>query len=194
MGHDRSQGTPWQGAPPPEQDKRVMLLVYRDGRTRYVRLAGRSRRIAAALIDLVLARIPLLIIGSFYLADLIVYFDPVPGHGFIRPLLAGLLWIMLVSMAADVLCYLVVPLLAGGRTLGKMMLGLRPVRMDGYVLSRGSIVLRQLVGFRLLSMLSLGLSTIASLVMILGNDYARSLHDYLVDSVVIDERQKRSSH
>ena len=211
MTYSNTRGTPWQGAPPPSQEEQtpVMLLVYPRDETRYVRLADRGRRVLAALIDFVLSRIPLLILTTLFISRFLnsmdwpilpdtfsfgtphmdFYLEPGQIASSVWTLLTGLLWYKLASVVLDVLYYMVVPLVAGGRTFGKMMLGLRPVGMNGYFLSKGRIVLRQLVGFRLLGSLSMGITTIISVIMILTTDYARGIHDYMADSAVIDERQ-----
>ena len=67
-----------------------------------------------------------------------------------------------------------------GQTIGKMLAGLRIVRSDGRSASKGSIILRQTLGY-FLSFATLGFGFLIS---VLGSK-GRALHDYLAGTIVI---------
>ncbi len=67
-----------------------------------------------------------------------------------------------------------------GQTIGKMLAGLRIVKLDGRSASTGSILLRQTFGYAL-TMGSLGIGFLLSVLSSKG----RALHDYIAGTVVI---------
>ena len=75
-----------------------------------------------------------------------------------------------------------------GQTIGKIVTGLRIVRIDGTAPTIGSIAFRQTVGY-FLTLMSLGLGFFVSFFSSKG----RALHDYLSGTVVIyaDRRVRR---
>jgi uncharacterized RDD family membrane protein YckC len=75
--------------------------------------------------------------------------------------------------------FLVLPMLTG-RTVGKFLVGLRIVRLDGGAASPSAIAFRQIAG-GLLFVFSAGLSFILSILSSKG----RALHDYIAGTVVI---------
>ncbi|MDI9498685.1 MAG: RDD family protein [Bacillota bacterium] len=184
----------------------VMLLEYPDGNRRYVKLAAKGRRFGAYLLDSLFLSIPSSIIVIVYLVTTIGNLAATDWSGleeyrgysenpFAEPIfdftfsLIGNMFILyLVLLLISTLYMVVIPVLTGGRTPGKMILKLRPVSTSGYTLSRGSIFLRQFVGLGLLSAISGGITTIVSAVMILVNEKRQGIHDYICDGVVIDER------
>lgn len=80
--------------------------------------------------------------------------------------------------------FIILPML-GGRTIGKMLTGLRIVRKDGYPASFSAIVLRHTLGYALTA-LSLGLGFIISAL----NRNGRALHDYLAGTTVISGNRR----
>ncbi|MGH9818982.1 MAG: RDD family protein [Pyrinomonadaceae bacterium] len=68
----------------------------------------------------------------------------------------------------------------GGQTIGKMLTGIRIVKMDGSSVSFGTILLRDLVGY-LITGVTLGLGFIFSIFSSKG----RALHDYIAGTVVV---------
>ena len=75
--------------------------------------------------------------------------------------------------------FIVLPIFSG-QTLGKMLAGLRIVRLDGQPVSTGSIILRHTVGYALTAA-TLGIGFFISF---LGSK-GRALHDYVAGTVVI---------
>ena len=75
--------------------------------------------------------------------------------------------------------FIVLPVFSG-QTIGKMLAGLRIVRLDGRSASKGSILLRQTVGYPLTAA-SLGIGFLFSVLSSKG----RALHDYIAGTVVI---------
>lgn len=75
--------------------------------------------------------------------------------------------------------FILLPVLAG-QTIGKILTGLRIVRMDGLPVAAGAMVFRQTAGY-FFTAVSLGLGFIVSAFGRTG----RALHDYLAGTVVI---------
>jgi uncharacterized RDD family membrane protein YckC len=74
--------------------------------------------------------------------------------------------------------------LVGGQTVGKMMTGLRIVKLNGASASVSSILIRQSVGY-LLTFFSLGAGFLISAF----NRSGRALHDYIAGTTVIYGRK-----
>ena len=188
----------------------VMLLEYPDKRRAYVRLASKGRRLGAYLLDALFSSIPGAIVSIIFMLRLVEqlrYTDWERFNDMTRSTspsfndaqfneifdlafgtLSTIFGMLAVAFLFSFLYFAIIPLFTGGRTLGKMILKLRPVQTSGYTLSRGNIFLRQFVGQLLLAGLSGGVTTIVSAIMILVNDKRQGIHDYICDSVVIDER------
>lgn len=75
--------------------------------------------------------------------------------------------------------------LAGGQSVGKMMTGLRIVKLDGTSPSITSVLIRQSLGY-LLTFFSLGTGFLISAF----NRSGRSLHDYVAGTTVIYGRKR----
>ncbi len=86
-------------------------------------------------------------------------------------------WLIAVLLAFT--NFIVLPIFSG-QTIGKMLVGLRIVRLDGRSASTGSIILRQTLGYAL----SIATFGIGFLISVLGSR-GRALHDYLAGTVVI---------
>ncbi|MDD2214706.1 MAG: RDD family protein [Oscillospiraceae bacterium] len=235
---------PYQG--PPSADP-VLVMGYPGGERRYVRLASRGRRIGAAIIDRILAGIPVTIISVILLFRLLVpllsysssfspynyqnqaadpsaysltsqaaaagagaaaqpasSYDPYEydfddlypdtddgsdnlyaylGSDVFVILLKYIFQITLWSWGICLIFYVLIPLFTGGRTLGKLMLNLRPVKARGQLLTHGGILGRQLLMLILAAFVDL-----ISLLTILFTAKYQALHDFICDTVVIDER------
>lgn len=80
---------------------------------------------------------------------------------------------------------LVLPILFQGRSLGKMLVGLRVVRMDGTRVHAAALVIRNVVGY-----------AITAATLLLGffigaiTPSGRTLHDYIAGTIVIRGRRK----
>ena len=73
----------------------------------------------------------------------------------------------------------------GGQTIGKMLTGIRIVRIDGSSVSFGTILLRDLFGY-LVTTGTLGLGFIFSVFSSKG----RALHDYIAGTVVVYAKRR----
>ena len=85
----------------------------------------------------------------------------------------------LIGMLLGLANFIILPML-NGQTIGKMLTGLRIVRLDGSTPSFGSILFRQTFGY-LLTAASLGIGFFISVLSKKG----RALHDYVAGTVVI---------
>lgn len=73
----------------------------------------------------------------------------------------------------------------GGQTIGKMLTGIRIVKMNGTSVSFGTILLRHLLGY-LLTAATLGLGFFLAIF----NRNARTLHDLVAGTVVVYARRR----
>ncbi len=95
---------------------------------------------------------------------------------------AGLLIAILLILTNFVL----LPLISG-QSVGKMMTGLRIVRIDGKSPSLAAILIRHLIGYPL-SFLVFGFGFLLAVL----NDKGRALHDFLAGTVVVYGRRVKS--
>ena len=151
----------------------------------------RLARIEETIVDFDPTRVkaPFFLRCGALLADYIVFIS-IPVIGLIlgrymgndgARLLGGSLsdasWLIAILLAFT--NFIVLPVFSG-QTIGKMLAGLRIVRLDGRSASKGSILLRQTVGY-LLTAASLGIGFLFSVLSSKG----RALHDYIAGTVVI---------
>ncbi len=150
----------------------VSTLVTGDAVVLELPPAGVATRLVALVIDVVVSLIVLtaLIAGLFILTVI----DPALGAA--------------ISLAAVVLVLIIIPIiietLSRGRSLGKLVMGLRVVRDDGGPIRTRHAVTRQLVGFGEFYVLY-GAVTI---FVVLANDRSKRLGDLLAGTYVINER------
>ena len=91
-------------------------------------------------------------------------------------------WLIMILLA--VTNFVIFPLFTG-KSLGKMLTGLRIVKVDGNQPSLISLLIRHLVGYPL-TLLTLGLGFLLSVF----NQKGRALHDLLAGTVVVYGRRK----
>jgi len=84
-----------------------------------------------------------------------------------------------------VLDCLVLPMLFGGQSVGKMLVGIRIVRRDGTRAHAAQILLRNTLGY-LLTVITLGLGFLIAAITPSG----RALHDYVAGTIVIRGRKR----
>ncbi|GAK08942.1 RDD family protein [Geomicrobium sp. JCM 19038] len=82
---------------------------------------------------------------------------------------------------------IVLPVLWVGYTVGKRMLGIRIVRMDGSDVTFGTMFMRQAVGM-IIYALTLGIGVIVSAIMIASRTDRRAIHDLIARTYVTTER------
>lgn len=92
-------------------------------------------------------------------------------------------WLVLVLFALT--NFVIFPLFTG-KSLGKMLTGLRIVKADGNPASLSSLLIRHLVGYPL-TLLTFGLGFLFAVF----NQKGRALHDYLAGTVVVYGRRRR---
>jgi uncharacterized RDD family membrane protein YckC len=93
------------------------------------------------------------------------------------------IWTLAVLLA--IVDCIVLPILFGGRSLGKMLVGIRIVRRDGSRAHAVQIILRNTIGY-FLTLVTLGLGFLVAAIMPSG----RALHDYLAGTIVIRGRRR----
>ena len=196
------------GQPNPTE---ILLMEYPGGEKRLVKLASRGIRFGAYLIDSVITSIPSFIIGLLLLVKffrllwdpttgLMNYIDQFTGELVnidhfasvngreLRSLVFWFVALIVISLLTQILCYGLIPVWTNGQTLGKKMLKLRAVSEDGFYLSTGGQLLRGVIGVVLLSLVTSGMTTWISAVMVLVTDKRQGIHDYMANSVVISEK------
>jgi uncharacterized RDD family membrane protein YckC len=144
--------------------------------------ASYGHRVAATLIDLVLSSIAFfgVFLGFAVAAGLIGTSDEfdddygIPGAAIVGWLLAIFLPIVLMLR----------PGRANGQTLGKELLGIRVVRLDGQRVRLGTALMRELLGKTILGIT--GLWTIVDNLWPLADARNQALHDKLASTVVLD--------
>ena len=102
--------------------------------------------------------------------------DPGPGTG-----IGTTVW--LVGIILFICNFLLLPLL-GGRTFGKMLMGLTILNMDGSSIGLVTILRRHILGY-FLTVLTLGIGFLIAAL----NSTGRSLHDYVAGTVVVRARK-----
>ncbi|KAB2329858.1 RDD family protein [Bacillus mesophilum] len=78
----------------------------------------------------------------------------------------------------------IVPVLWGGYVIGKRICGIRIKRIDGKKLTLLTMILREVIGLYLLSMVTFGISMIVSAIMVGAGKQKRGLHDLIAGTYV----------
>ncbi|MFC4101682.1 RDD family protein [Paenibacillus xanthanilyticus] len=124
------------------------------------------------------------------LMDGLIFFIP---FGFIGLLIFGewngnKAW----SYSVDALSYLYMiflPLLWGGRTLGKKAIGARIIRVSGQPLGIGTMLLRTVVS-NILYAVTFGIVLMISAIMVGVRDDKRSVHDFIAGTQVVADADR----
>lgn len=135
-------------------------------------------RCGAILIDyilLIIAPAASLLLGRFFELD---------GTKLLNSEASSVGWLIMILLA--VTDFFIFPLLVG-QTIGKMLTGLKVVKIDGSEPTLGNLLVRHLIGYPLI-FLTLGFGFLISVL----NQKGRALHDFLAGTVVIygQRRQK----
>ncbi|GAA1467471.1 RDD family protein [Nocardiopsis exhalans] len=151
------------------------------------RLAGFGRRLTARLIDYVLA----FITATAFFVIMIIVVTVLTGNSEFTDA-EGDLWAFLLFFGWGLLLFFYdwLYLVTWGRTIGKMMLGIKVVNAeDGGRLGQGQVIGRSAVFCLPQSVPGLGhlFSAVESMTM-LGDDRERTLHDRVAGTVVIRTR------
>lgn len=133
-------------------------------------------RCGAILIDYILVIIPLAI------SYLLSYSKPITGAKWNDELL-NIGW--LVTILLILTDFVIFPLI-NGQTIGKMLTGLRIVKIDGNASSFVAVLMRHLIGYPV-SLLVFGLGFLLPVL----NESGRALHDYLAGTVVVYGRKTK---
>jgi uncharacterized RDD family membrane protein YckC len=128
---------------------------------------GFWRRLGASLLDGLIIGVPLGLLG--YLIS------PEAENTWYLDILSGLYTLLL-------------PVFWYGYTIGKKLLGIRIVKLDGEQVGIGTMLLRVLVGMYLLTILTLGIGVIVSAIMVAFRDDKRALHDLVAGTYVTSNK------
>ena len=152
-------------------------------------LAGWWSRVGAALIDGIIIGIGALLIVALFGSVFSVGFFASDEAGIVS-LIVGLL---LSFVAIAIVALLYAPLMmarTNGRTVGRMAMGIRVIRANGQPMTFGFAMLREVVIKALLfgfaGSITFGLANLADVLWPLWDDENRALHDFLVDTRVVN--------
>jgi len=81
------------------------------------------------------------------------------------------------------LYFLLLPLFWNGYTIGKKIIGIRIVKMNGENVGIGNMLLREFVG-RLIYIITFGIGIIVSAIMVAAREDKRSIHDLIAGTYV----------
>lgn len=81
------------------------------------------------------------------------------------------------------LYFLLLPLFWNGYTIGKKIMGIRIVKMNGENVGISNMLLRELVG-RLIYIITFGIGIIVSAIMVAAREDKRSIHDLIAGTYV----------
>ncbi|GMB07813.1 RDD family protein [Thermolongibacillus altinsuensis] len=128
--------------------------------------AGFWRRLAANLLDGLIVGVPLAIISYFITGSM--EGDPITS---------------LINLAY----FLLVPIYWSGYTIGKRIMGVRIVKVNGEKLGFGAMFLRTIVA-SLVYVVTLGIALIVSAIMVGVRRDKRAIHDFIAGTYVTTER------
>ncbi len=137
-------------------------------------------RCGAILIDYILLICPLAI--CFLLGRALNDAGERDGANLLNSKLINVGWLIMILLAAT--NFVIFPLFTG-KSLGKMLTGLRIVKTDGNSPSLASLLIRHLIGYPL-TVLTFGLGFLFSIL----NRKGRALHDFPAGTVVVYGRRK----
>jgi uncharacterized RDD family membrane protein YckC len=137
-------------------------------------------RCGAILIDYILLVCPLVI--SFLLGRAFNDAGAKDGANLLNSKVINAGWLIMILLA--VTNFVIFPMFTG-KSLGKMLTGLRIVKADGNLPSLSSLLIRHLVGYPL-TVLTLGLGFGVAVF----HQKGRALHDFLAGTVVVYGRRK----
>lgn len=128
---------------------------------------GFWRRLGASLLDGLIIGVPLALISYFVTGDT-----------------KGNLFTNLVSM----LYSLLLPVFWYGYTVGKRIVGVRIVKVDGEPVGIGTMLLRVAVGIWLVYTVTLGIGAIISAIMVGVREDKRAIHDLIAGTYVTSDQ------
>jgi uncharacterized RDD family membrane protein YckC len=128
--------------------------------------AGFWKRVLASLLDAVIIGLPLAIISYF-----------ITGH-WNGDIFTSLL---------NILYFVIVPVIWSGYTIGKRIVGIRIVKVNGEKLGFGAMLLRSVVA-SIIYVITLGIAFIASVIMVAVREDKRAIHDFIAGTYVTTER------
>jgi uncharacterized RDD family membrane protein YckC len=153
-------------------------------------LAGWWSRVGAALIDSVIVGVGGLLLLVAITAPFSIGFFAGEDAGWISIVVGLFLAIICVSIMA----LLYAPALmarTNGKTLGRMAVGIRVVRANGKAMTFGFAMLREVAVktllFGIAAAITGGLATLADVLWPLWDEENRALHDFIVDTRVVQD-------
>lgn len=131
--------------------------------------------------------------GIRLLASIIDVFILILTSSFIFYIFSGKLSIDWTNGVAWQLMYTlyltVIPVLWGGYVIGKRICGIKVKRMDNQNVTLPNMIMREIVGYYLISLITLGLSVVVSVFMIIFREDKRGIHDIIGGTYVATVKQ-----
>ncbi len=153
-------------------------------------LAGWWSRVGAFLVDALIVGVGGIVLTIALTAPFSIGFFVDDEVGIVA-IIVGLL---IATLCVTVIALLYAPALmarTNGKTLGRMVTGVRVVRAKGQPMTFGFALLREVVVksllFGIASSLTFGLASLADVLWPLWDEENRALHDFIVDTRVIND-------
>ena len=179
----------YTSSPPPGAGGPVAPADYGDVMGRYV-LAGWWSRVGAQVIDGIIIGAGALVLFLPIAAAIGIGAASGSDTGFGAIVVATLLWIACVAVVS----VLYAPILmarTNGKTVGRIVLGIRVVRTSGEQITFGFAMLREVVvkaiGFGFFGSVTAGIGNLADALWPLWDEENRCLHDFVVNTRVVQD-------
>lgn len=143
----------------------LIVIMSKGGRHMVTKPAGFWKRFLASLLDGIIIGIPLGVIS--YLIT-----GKAEGNWF--------------TSLINILYFWIVPVVWSGYTVGKKIIGIRIVKVNGEKLGFGAMFLRSFVAY-LIYGITLGLAFIVSAIMVAAREDKRAIHDFIAGTYVTTE-------
>lgn len=89
------------------------------------------------------------------------------------------------SLWIDGIYFVLLPLILKGGTIGRLVLGLKLIKVDGKQLDFRTMLVREFIGKVGLGMITLGATYIMSIFMVIFRKDKRAIHDFVAKTVVV---------
>ncbi|MFP3123554.1 RDD family protein [Ectobacillus funiculus] len=92
------------------------------------------------------------------------------------------------SLWIDGIYFALIPLILKGGTIGRLVLGLKLIKIDGKHLNFRTMLVREFIGKVGLGMLTLGATYVISIFMVIFRKDRRAIHDFVAKTAVVYKR------
>ena len=150
-----------------------------------MKLARVRHRVMASLVDLAVVASFIALITIFKLPVIISGFISA-DHGLTLKFIVDIFRWGIITAILMLIYYVVVPVLSNGQTLGKKVFKLKMVKEDGSKVDYRTLFYREGIGRVFINFASLGVTVIASILIMMIREDKKDLADILAKTKVID--------